>query len=99
MPITPAIPEYEIIAPHEALISWKNNKVTQQVAAILAEEKDTSYQRVGNGETLGDNVIQDTARAVGYVEGLQFAVELLSLKFVVATAEDIDDKQEGSTGS
>ena len=99
MPITPAIPEYEIIAPHEALISWKNNRVTQQVAAILSQEKDSSYRRVGNGETLGDNVIQDTARAVGYVEGLQFAVDLLELHFVVETAEDVDEKQEGSASS
>ena len=88
MPITPAIPEYEIIAPHEALISWKNNRVTQQVAEILSLEQENSYRRVGDGETLGDNVIQETARAVGYVEGLKFAVDLLELKMVVSTSED-----------
>lgn len=87
--------EYEIIAPNEALIGWKHNKVTQQVANIVEQEILVRSRRVGGGETLGEDVVQATARAVGYIEGLQFAADLLEFKFVVDTKEDKDDKKEG----
>lgn len=92
MKVSDAIPEYEIIAPTEALISWKNNSVTQQVLRIIEEEALTSSQRMGRGETLGDGIVQNTARAVGYVEGLAFAETLFKLGNVVETQEDIDEK-------
>lgn len=92
MSVTQEIPEYEIVAPNEALINWKLNQVTQQVKAILAAELDNSGRRIGRGETLGENVVQDTARVVGYVEGLQFAVDLLALQMVVETKEDTADE-------
>jgi len=99
MSITDAIPEYEIIAPHEALINWKHNKVTQQIKDILATELAYSGTRIGRGETLGDDVAQATARVVGYVEGLQFAVDLLAMKMVVETREDKNETKQASEGA
>ena len=96
MIVSNAIPEYEIIAPKEALISWKHEPISKQVLEIVQAEIMTSGERVGNGETLGDNIVQDTARAVGYCEGLKFLESLLQLRDVVEDKEDVDDKKENS---
>lgn len=92
MQVTNPIPEYEIVAPNQAIISWKNDLITQQVLDIVKAEIINSSVRIGKGETLGENMIQDTARAVGYTEGLEFLSDLLELRFVTETKEDIDEK-------
>ena len=92
MKVTPNIPEYEIVAPHEAIIGWKNNEVTRQVLEIVTAERVSSGVRMAEGETLGEDIVQNTARAVGYNEGLVFLEDLLELRFVVANKEDEDEK-------
>ena len=96
MKVTNPIPEYQIVAPNEALYAWKHNEVTQQILSIINQEKLNSSLRIGTGETLGDNVVQDTARAVGYMEGLGFLLDLVQLQFVVEGMEDEDDRKSGS---
>ena len=96
MQVSDAIPEYEIIAPKEALISWKHDPVTKQVLDIVQAEILTSSERLGNGETLGENVVQATARGVGYCEGLKFLESILQLRDVVEDKEDVDDRQKDS---
>ena len=94
MQVSDGIPEYEIVAPKEALISWKHDEVTKQVLAIVHTEIVSSDQRIGNGETLGDNVVQNTARAVGYIEGLKFLEAILELRDVVGKTEDDDGEKD-----
>ena len=96
MNVTDAIPEYEITAPKEALISWKHNQVSQQLLAIVQAEIKTSGERAASPEILGENLVQNAARAVGYVEGLRFAEDLLMLRDVVDTKEDADEHEKGS---
>ena len=96
MQVSDAIPEYQIVAPKEALLSWKHDDVTKQVLEIVQAEIISSGQRIGNGETLGDNVVQDTARAVGYCEGLKFLEAILELRDVVERREDDDDRKANS---
>ena len=96
MKVTDAIPEYEIVAPKEALISWKHDKVSQQILAIVQAEITLSGERAASPEILGENLVQNAARAVGYVEGLKFAEDLLMLRDVVETKEDADERKEGS---
>lgn len=55
MKVSNPVPEYEIIAPKEAIISWKNDPVTRQILDIISAEKINSYVRIGEGETLGAN--------------------------------------------
>ena len=97
MKVTPTVPEYEIIAPHEAIIGWKNDPVTRQILDIISAERVGSGVRLGDGETLGDNIVQDTARAVGYIEGLVFLEDLLEMRFVVANKEDKEDEENSSS--
>ena len=94
MKVENPIPEYEIIAPKESLIAWKHNAVTQQIIKIIKQDILNSSTRMGQGETLGENIIQETARAVGYVEGLNFLIDLFQLQFVV---EGIDDDSESES--
>ena len=94
MKVTPTVPEYEIVAPHEAIIGWKNDPVTRQILDIISAERVGSGVRLGDGETLGDNIVQDTARAVGYIEGLVFLEDLLELRFVVSSVEDSDESEK-----
>ena len=96
MQVSNGIPEYEIIAPKEALISWTHDEVTKQVLAIVQAEILSSNQRLGNGETLGDDVVQNTARAVGYIDGLKFLESILELLDVVEKKEDADDAEKDS---
>lgn len=93
MRVTNPIPEYELVAPKEAIIAWKHNAVTQQVLQIIRQERQTSDRRIGGGETLGENIIQDTARAVGYSEGLDFLLTtMMEVTQVVEDSEDRDGK-------
>jgi hypothetical protein len=93
MLVTNPTPEYEIVAPNEAIVAWKQNAVTVQVLDIIDQELQASSLRIGKGETLGDNIIQDTARAVGYVDALEFMRHLFELAFVVKGVED--DREYG----
>ena len=93
MKVTHPIPEYELVAPKEAVVAWKHNEVTRQVIEIVRQELDNSCQRVGRGETLGENVAQDTARAVGYTEGLRFLIE--TMLEVTRVLEDAEDEKNG----
>ena len=92
MKVSSAIPEYELVAPKEAVIAWKHNVVTTQIMEIIKAEIENNYRRVGRGETLGDNAIQDTARVVGYVEGLKFLTETITE--VTEFIEDYDDTRK-----
>lgn len=93
MRVTNPIPEYELVAPKEAIISWKHNAVTQQVLQIVRQERATSDRRIGGGETLGENIIQDTARAVGYSEGLDFLLTtMMEVTQILEDSEDRDGK-------
>ena len=96
MQVSDAIPEYEIIAPKEALISWKHDLVTKQVLEIVQAEIIQSSQRAASPEILGENLVQNAARAVGYVEGLQFLESLFKLQDVVEKTEDDDDSKKDS---
>lgn len=92
MQVTNPVPEYRIIAPHESIVAWKNDPVTQQMLEIVAAEKIESAIRMGAGETLGEEIVQNTARGVGYIEGLGFIENLLELSMIVENKEDEDDK-------
>ena len=96
MKVSDAIPEYEIVAPTEALISWKHNAVSQQILKIVQAEITLGGERAASPEILGENLVQNAARAVGYVEGLIFLEDLLMLRDVVETKEDADERKEGS---
>jgi hypothetical protein len=49
---------------------WKQNEVTRAYFnGIKAKIEDLSIN-LGLGVTLGENVVQDTAKAVGRIEGL-----------------------------
>ena len=99
MIVTEAIPEYQIIAPKEALIAWRNDPITKQILDIVATEEINSSVRVGKGETLGENIEQDTARAVGYIEGIGFLADLLETKFIIEDKEDEDRNSKGKKSS
>ena len=88
MLVTNPVPEYAIVAPNEAIVAWKHDAVTIQVLDIIDQELQASSLRIGKGETLGENIIQDTARAVGYVDALEFMRHLFELTFVVEGVED-----------
>jgi hypothetical protein len=88
MNVTNPIPEYTIVAPKEAIISWKKDPITRQILELVSMERMKSCVRVGEGETLGDDIVQSTARAVGYIEGLEFLENLVDTKFVVENTED-----------
>src|SRR3990167_1674735 len=91
MIITGAIPEYEIIASKEAVIAWKHDEVTLQILRIIREEIEASEVRMGRGESLGEDAIQKTARAVGYIDGLKF---LITITDVINILEDNEDSHE-----
>jgi hypothetical protein len=99
MRVSDAVPEYEITAPNEALISWKHDPVSKQVLEIVQTEIILSGQRAASPEILGENLVQNAARAVGYVEGLQFLEDLLMLRDVVDTKEDADDADKRKEGA
>ena len=101
MKVTGATPEYDLIAPKEAIIAWKQNPVTRQIMAIVDQELETSYHRVGNGETLTENTERDTGRAVGYIEGLTFIRNIEQLINQIEDAEDAEDerREKGKKGS
>ena len=99
MKVSDAVPEYEIIAPQEALISWKHNPVSKQVLEIVQAEIILSGERAASPEILGADIVQNAARAVGYVEGLKFIEDLLMLRDVVETKEDADDADKRKESS
>src|SRR3990167_7859593 len=94
MKVTNSIPEYQIIAPKEAIISWKNDKISKQVLEIVSQEQMLSGVRIGAGETLGENIIQDTARAVGYVEGLEFLARIMDIANFIEDAYEREGKED-----
>ena len=89
MKVTAPLPEYRLMAPKEAVIAWNHNAVTLQVMEIVRAEIESSCRRTLSGEILGENVAQNVARAVGYIEGLQFLTE--TIKEVTDFIEDIED--------
>ena len=93
MIVTGAAPEYDLIAPKEAIVAWKHNPVTVQIMAIVEQELEHSYHRVGNGETMTDHTERDTGRAVGYIEGLTFIRNIEQLINQIEDAEDAEDER------
>ena len=91
MKVTGATPEYDLVAPKEAIIAWKHNPVTVQIMAIVDQELEHSYHRVGNGETMTDHTERDTGRAVGYIEGLTFIRNIEQLINQIEDKEDAED--------
>lgn len=80
--------EYTIPASPEEILSWKGLKVTKAVLKLLKEEQRDYEYRAGAGETLGLNIEQSTARLVGFCDGLKFAQDLMSAKFLSEVEED-----------
>jgi len=97
MKITGAIPEYEIVAPKEAVIAWKHDRVTQQIIQIVSQEIEGSADRMGAGETLGEDIIQATARVVGYIEGLKFLENIMEAINFVEDKEDANERSNKKT--
>lgn len=95
MKVTGVIPEYEIVAPKEAIVAWKHNAVTKQVMDIIRQEQENSRKRAVSPEVLGDNVVQQVARAIGYVEGLEFLTD--TIMEVTNVIEDKEDDNDGKT--
>ena len=89
MKVTSPIPEYELVAPKEAIIAWKQNEVTRQILDIMRQERDASRARIASPEVLGDNMIQQVSRAVGYVEGLEFL-----LSTIMEVTKFVEDKED-----
>ena len=94
MKVVNPTPEYELVAPKEAIIAWKHNAVTQQIVDAVKQEINNSNDRVGKGETLGENIIQDTARAVGYVEGLEFLARIMDIANFIEDAYEREGKED-----
>jgi hypothetical protein len=61
--------------------------------AIVDQELEHSYHRIGNGETLTDQTESDTGRAVGYIEGLTFIRNIEQLINQIEDAEDSEDER------
>ena len=89
MKVTSPIPEYELVAPKEAIIAWKQNEVTIQILDIIRQERISSCSRIASPEVLGDNMIQQVSRAVGYVEGLEFL-----LSTIMEVTKFVEDKED-----
>ena len=89
MKVTSPIPEYELVAPKEAIIAWKHDEVTTQILDIIRQEKILSQARAASPEVLGDNMIQQVARAIGYVEGLEFL-----LSTIMEVTKFVEDKED-----
>ena len=89
MIVTSPIPEYELVAPKEAIIAWKHDEVTTQILNIIRMERDASRTRIVSPEILGDNMIQQVSRAVGYVEGLEFL-----LSTIMEVTKFVEDKED-----
>ena len=94
MQVSRPLLEYDIVAPKEAIIAWKHNAVTQQVFDIVRQEMDNSRERIGEGATLGENIIQDTARGVGYIEGLMFLQTVMEIANFLEDKEDAQDERK-----
>ena len=82
--------QYAVDAAPEEIMSWKHDKVTREMLKLVDNEIRDYEQRIGSGETLGDNIQQDTARAIGNIDGLKFLKYVLEAKFV-ETEEGKDD--------
>ena len=89
MKVTSPIPEYELVAPKEAIIAWKQNEVTRQILDIIRQERTSSCSRIASPEVLGDNMVQQVSRAVGYVEGLEFL-----LSTIMEVTKFVEDKED-----
>ena len=97
MKVTGMIPEYELVAPKEAIIAWKHNQVTTQIMDIIRQEQDNARRRGISPEVLGDNLIQKVSRAIGYVEGLEFLTD--TILDVTNIIEDKEDETDGKKNS
>ena len=92
MKVTSPVPEYELVAPKEAVIAWKHDEVTRQILDIIRAERDNSCRRTSSPEILGEFAEQKFGRAIGYVEGLDFILE--TMLEVTKFVEDIEDERE-----
>jgi len=99
MKVTQEIPEYQIIAPKEAIIRWKHDEITRQMVEILKNDRILRLSEIGDGITIGDRTAEATNRAVGYLEGIGFVLELFELKFVVEDDDDRAGKEDDETNS
>ena len=95
MKVTGVIPEYELVAPKEAIIAWKHNQVTKQIMDIIRQEQDSARRRGISPEVMGDNLIQNVSRAIGYVEGLEFLTD--TIMEVTEILEDKEDAKDDKT--
>ena len=86
MKITDTV-EYKIGESIEEFKSWKYDPVTKDALKVIESEVTRWSLGILNGETLGDNIAQDTARAIGYIEGLKFLAGLLSGQLVASEEE------------
>jgi hypothetical protein len=95
MKVTSPIPEYELVAPKEAVIAWRHNEVTRQILEIIKAERWNSLRRTVSAEVMGENLEQNVSRAIGYIEGLDFILE--TLEDVTKFVEDYEDERKAET--
>lgn len=95
MKVTGVIPEYTLVAPKEAIIAWKHDQVTKQIMDIIRQEQDNARKRSVSQEVLGENLVQNISRAIGYVEGLEFLTD--TIMDVTEVLEDMEDSEDESS--
>ena len=79
----------------EEFIDWKNDSRTMEVMAHLLAHKYASYEAMSDPSILGmTNVALQQARYIGYIEGLNAALE-----FTVEEEKENDDSTEGTYDS
>lgn len=66
-------------------VLWKNSKVTKMFLGVINERIQQVAQEVVAGGTLGENVGQSTAKAIGYIKGL---TDVFNLDFVEVDEDD-----------
>ena len=57
---------------------WKSQPVTQEVLKVVAEARQATEGHLLYGGTIGENTAEETARAVGVLQGLDM---LLAVDF------------------
>ena len=60
----------------EQFLNWKNDEVTKSIIDSLTEIRDRYKEGLSVGETLSDNAERDTARAVGFISGLNAIIHI-----------------------
>lgn len=60
------------------LSEWTDNPVTMRFFRLLGDIRELQVQHITNGATLGNHTEVNTARAVGFINALDKAREIVS---------------------